>query len=136
MESFYIVVVVVVLAAAALAMVVMYNLSSMNIAERERELATLKVLGFYPKETASYIFRESIIMTLIGILFGVLFGLWLHGFVVSSAELDNFGFVREIKLTSILISCALTLVFSYVNELIMRKKINDIDMLSALKSVE
>ena len=75
-------------------------------------------------------------MTLIGILFGVLFGLWLHGFVVSSAELDNFGFVREIKLTSILISCALTLVFSYVNELIMRKKINDIDMLSALKSVE
>ncbi|NLC06310.1 MAG: FtsX-like permease family protein [Erysipelothrix sp.] len=135
-DSFYIVMVVIVAVAAILAFVVMYNLSSMNINERERELATLKVLGFYPKETGTYIFRESIILTLIGILVGIIFGIWLHRFVVLSAELDNFGFVREITPFAIIGSSILTIVFAYINELIMRRKINRIDMLSALKSVE
>ena len=90
----------------------------MNINERERELATLKVLGFYPKETGTYIFRESIILTLIGILVGIIFGIWLHRFVVLSAELDNFGFVREITPFAIIGSSILTIVFAYINELI------------------
>lgn len=136
MDSFYIVIVVVILAAASLAFVVLYNLSSMNITERERELATLKVLGFYPKETQKYIFRESVILTLIGVGLGILFGLWLHQFVVLSAEMDNFAFVRNLSTRSIVIACAATLLFSYINERFMRRKIHQIDMLSALKSIE
>ena len=136
MESFYIVIVVIVLAAAALSFVVLFNLSSMNITERKRELATLKVLGFYPKETSSYVFRENVILTLLGIVVGIGFGWWLHRFVVLSAELDNFGFIREMRWTAIALSTIMTLIFSYLNDKIMRVRIKKIDMLSALKSVE
>lgn len=136
MESFYIVIVVIVLAAAALSFVVLFNLSSMNITERKRELATLKVLGFYPKETSSYVFRENVILTLLGIVVGIGFGWWLHRFVVLSAELDNFGFIRELRWTAIALSTIMTLIFSYFNDKIMRVRIKKIDMLSALKSVE
>lgn len=136
MSAFYIVMFVIVISAGILAFVVMFNLSSMNLYERVREIATLKVLGFRKLETASYLFRENLIILLIGIFLGLFFGKALHYLVISTAEIDNLVFVKQISLKTYVITILLTVIFNLVNEVITIKRVNKIDMLLALKTVE
>ncbi len=130
------IVVVLIVAAAILAFVVLYNLSNINITERAREIATLKVLGFTRGEVDAYIFRETLILSIIGALAGLVFGIFLEAFVVQTAEVDQVMFGREIHRSSFLIAFALTLVFTVLVMLVMRGKLMRIDMVESLKSNE
>lgn len=127
---------VIVVAAGMLAFVVLYNLNNINISERRRELATLKVLGFYEEEVSQYVFRENIVLTLIGAVVGVGFGLLLHRFVILTAEIDLMMFGREIKFMSYLYSICLTFLFSLLVNLFMHFKLRKLDMVESMKSVE
>ena len=130
------VVIVLVVAAASLAFVVLYNLTNINISEREREIATLKVLGFTPREVNAYIFRETILLSIIGGLAGLVMGIFFENIVVLSVEVDMVMFGRAIHAVSFVISFVLTMVFSALVSLIMSGKLKAIDMVSSLKSVE
>lgn len=130
------VVVVLVVAAAALAFVVLYNLTNINITERQREIATLKVLGFNAREVNAYIYRETLLLSAIGALVGCVLGIFMEGFVVVTAEVDQVMFGREIHVLSFVIAFVLTMLFSVLVTLFMRKKLSDIDMVESLKSVE
>lgn len=130
------VVVVLILAAALLAFIVLYNLTNINISERVREIATLRVLGFTKKETSSYIFREIILLSVIGALVGLGLGIWMEGFVVTTAEVDQSMFGREIHWTSFVLAFVLTQVFTAIVCLFMRRKISRVNMVESLKSNE
>ena len=130
------VVVVLVIAAALLAIVVLYNLTNINITERVREIATLKVLGFTPREVDAYIYRETLLLAVIGALVGLLLGIVMEGFVVVTAEVDQVMFGRDIHAASFAIAFLLTMVFSVIVTLAMRPKLRRIDMVESLKSNE
>ena len=130
------VVVVLVVAAATLAFVVLYNLTNINIAERVREIATLKVLGFTQHEVNAYIYRETLLLALIGSLVGLVLGIFMEGYVIVTAEVDQVMFGRDIHLPSFIVAFALTMVFSVIVTLFMRSKLRRIDMVESLKSVE
>ncbi len=134
--SLNIVVYVLIIAAGALAFVVLYNLNNININERRRELATIKVLGFYNKEMAAYVYRENIVLTIIGIICGIAFGIILHRFVIITVEVDMVMFGRNIDASSFIYSALLTLVFSAFVNYVMYFKLKKIDMVESLKSVE
>lgn len=136
MESLNIVVFVLIVAAAGLAFVVLYNLTNINVSERIRELSTIKVLGFYDHEVTLYIYRENIILTLMGIAVGAIFGRFLHYFVLDTASMDNMMFNPELPLSSYLYAAVLTLVFSTFVMWIMHLKLRKVDMIEALKSNE
>ena len=136
LNSMNMIVVVLIVCAGALAFVVLYNLTNINLEERTREIATLKVLGFYNRETAGYIYRESIILTLLGILAGLLMGVVLTGFVVTTIEVDNVMFGREIFVSTYLYASGLTLLFIALVNLFMYRKMKNIDMVESLKSIE
>lgn len=127
---------VIVIAAGLLAFVVLYNLNNINISERRRELSTLKVLGFFDGEVSAYVFRENIILTLLGALTGIGFGLSLHRFVILTAEIDLMMFGREIKKISYLYSICLTILFSVLVNLFMHFKLKKLDIVESMKSVE
>lgn len=127
---------VIVIAAGALSFIVLYNLNNINIAERKRELATLKVLGFYEKEVSTYVLRENIWLTLIGTALGIIFGIFLHHYVILTAEIDIMMFGRMISWTSCLISIGLTFLFSFLVNFVMRFRIRKIDMVESMKSAE
>lgn len=127
---------VIVLAAGLLAFVVLYNLNNINIGERKRELATLKVLGFYDGEVSAYIFRENVIITFLGMIAGIGLGILLHRFIILTVETDILMFGREISLMSYIYSLGLTLVFSLLVNGFMHFKMKKIDMIESLKSVE
>jgi len=129
-------VVIVVISAAALAFVVLYNLTNINITERLRELATLKVLGFTDHETSAYIYRENIFLTLFGILLGLVMGKFLHQWLVLTVEIDLAMFYRTASPVSYVISAILTVVFSALVSLAARGKLKKIDMVESLKTVE
>ena len=130
------VIVVLIISAGMLSFVVLYNLNNINITERQRELATLKVLGFYDREVSGYVFRENIILTLIGVLAGIAFGIFLHRFVITTVEVDAVMFGRTIKKISFLYSALFTCGFSMIVNLVMHFKLKKIDMIESLKSVE
>ena len=130
------VVVVLVVAAALLAFVVLYNLTNINITERVREIATLKVLGFTPREVDAYIYRETMLLSVIGAVVGLFLGVAMEGFVVVTAEVDQVMFGRDIHAASFAIAFALTMVFSIIVTLAMRRKLRRIDMVESLKSNE
>ena len=130
------VVVVFIIAAAALAFVVLYNLSNININERVRELATIKVLGFYDKEVDAYIYRENVFLTVIGIALGLVMGIFLHRFVVSVAEVDVVMFGRTISWLSYVLGAAMTALFAVIVNWIMHFRLKKISMVESLKSVE
>ena len=134
--SLDIVVIVLIVSAGLLAFVVLYNLNSINIEERKRELATIKLLGFYNKELSSYVFRENIILTIIGGLLGLVLGVYLLFFIISTAEMDIVMFGRERTFTSYLFSFLLTIIFAILINLIMNRELKKIDMIESLKSVE
>ena len=127
---------ILILCAAILAFTVLYNLINVNISERRREIATVKVLGFYDKETDSYIFRETYILTLLGAVAGVGIGVVLHRFVVRTIEMELVMFRHVISPLSFLYSVALTLVFGVIVTFIMKRRLRVIDMVESLKSAE
>ena len=129
-------IVVVLVTAAALAFIVLYNLTNINITERMREIATLKVLGFTPREMNAYIFREIFLLAAIGCAVGLVLGVWMEGFVVVTAEVDQIMFGRAIHPTSFLLAFLLTMLFTVLVMLAMRGKLRRIDMVESLKSNE
>ena len=135
-ESLNLVVVVIIICAGFLAFIVLYNLTNINITERIREIATIKVLGFYKNETASYIFRENIILTSIGALAGLLVGKVFHAFVMSQIQVDQVAFAVRVLPLSYLFSILLTLVFAFLVNLVMSRKLDKISMTESLKSVD
>ncbi len=122
--------------AAALAFIVLYNLTNINITERLREIATIKVLGFYPGETAAYVFRENLLLTAIGALVGLGLGKWLHGFIMHSINVDGVSFQTKILPVSYLAAVVLTFVFALIVNAFMYFKLQKIDMAESLKSIE
>jgi putative ABC transport system permease protein len=130
------VVLVLILGSGMLTFVVMLNLTNINIGERMRELATLRVLGFYDKEMYDYIFRENNALAVIGAFVGLIFGKFMHLFVIKTCEVDMVMFVRSAKLLSYGYAFALTIVFSLIVNLLMRRKVRAIDMVESLKSAE
>ncbi len=127
---------VLIISAGLLAFVVLYNLNSINITERERELATLKVLGFYDGEVAAYVYRENIILTFIGIAAGVFMGISLHRFVILTVEVDLMMFAREIQPMSFVICALWSMLFSLIMNAVMYIRLKKIDMIASLKNVE
>ena len=136
LESLDIVIIVLIISAGMLAFVVLYNLNNINITERKRELATLKVLGFYDKEVSSYVYRENILLTLIGALAGLLIGKILHRFIIETVEIDSVMFGRNIDPPSFLYAFLLTVAFSLFVNGVMYFKLKKINMVESLKSVE
>ncbi len=130
------VILVLIISAGALAFVVLYNLTNVNVTERLREIATIKVLGFYDNEVSSYVYRENILLTIIGMLFGLFLGIFLHRFIVVTAEMDYMMFGRKIKLLSYVYSAVLTMFFSGLVNFVMHFKLKKISMVESLKSVD
>ena len=136
LSSVNMIVVVLVVAAASLAFIVLYNLTNINITERVREIATLKVLGFTPREVNAYIYRETFLLAAIGCAVGLVLGVWMESFVVVTAEVNQVMFGREIHVASFVIAFALTMLFTVLVMLAMRGKLRRIDMVESLKSNE
>ena len=136
MQSLNYIVLVVILCAGALAFVVLYNLTNINITERLREIASVKVLGFYDNETSTYIFRENNILTVIGAGVGLLLGKFLHAYVMMQVNIEFIKFSTFIDWKSYVYSGALTLAFAFVMQLIMNRKLKRINMAESLKTVE
>ena len=136
MDGLLVVVAAIILCAGLLAFIVLYNLTNINISERIREIATLKVLGFYPNEAAHYVFRENLILTGAGAVFGLGLGVALHAFVMNAIKVDMMYFKPHISFLSFAVSIAITFVFAVIVNAIMRRRIDNIDMAGALKSIE
>jgi len=136
MERVDFVVIIIILAAAALAMVVLFNLSNINITERQRELATIKLLGFYDKEVSAYVYRENIVLTVFGILMGCFMGHWLHIYLVRSTEIDLMMFGRQTAPSAYVYAAILTMLFSVLVNVLAHFKMKKIDMVESLKSAE
>ena len=136
LESVDYAVVLIIVCAAALAFVVLYNLTNINITERMRELATLKVLGFYDGELSAYIYRENVILTVFGVALGMGMGKLLHQWLVLTVEIDLLMFGRTLALSSYLYAGVLTAVFSLVVNLAAHRKLKKLDMVESLKTVE
>lgn len=130
------IVVVLIISAGLLAFVVLYNLTNINITERQKELATIKVLGFYDREVSAYIYRETAVLTLIGTAVGLVLGIFLHAFVVRTAEVDMVMFGRSIRWLSYVLAAAMTIVFSVLVNLVMGRKMRKIDMVESMKAGE
>lgn len=130
------IVILLVVVSSLLAFTVLYNLTSINISERTREIATLKVLGFKNNETNQYIYRETLITVLIGIVLGLVITSILHGYIIDLLETDNAMFLRKIKTTSYIYSSALTSIFAIIMQIITYFKLKKINMIESLKSVE
>ena len=136
LKSLNLVIVVLIISAGMLAFVVLYNLNTVNITERQRELATLKVLGFYDLEVAEHVYRENVLLTFIGAAVGVVRGKFLHTFIIDTVEVDTAMFGRNINFSSYMYSLLFTILFSLIVNGIMYFKLKKIDMVESLKSIE
>ncbi len=136
MQSLNLVIFVIIICAGALAFVVLFNLSNINITERIREIATIKVLGFYAPEVGAYVFRENLVLTLLGALVGVPLGIWLHGFVMGQLSFDMVSFHVVIKPLSYILSVVMTFLFAFGVDLVMRPRLAKINMVESLKAIE
>ncbi len=136
LQSLNKVVIILIVLAALLSFIVLYNLSNINIHERKREIATLKVLGFYQKEVDHYITQENIILTIIGIIIGLIFGYFLTNIVISTVEIEYVRFIHKIKFLSFVYASLLSILFTLIVNLITHFSLEKIDMIESLKSVE
>ena len=127
---------VLIAATGLLVFVVLFNLNNINISERRRELASLKVRGFFNMDVAMYVYRENIFLTIFGILLGLFLGTWLHQYLITTLEVDLIMFGREINSISYLYSTLFTIAFAVLVNIGMYKKLKQIDMIESLKSVE
>ena len=132
----YYIVLLLILFSGALELIVIYNLTSINLAERSREIATVEVLGFYPKETDSYILRENLILSLAASFIGLPLGMLFHRAVMSRILVDNMVFLTRIRPVSYVLAVLITNLFAYMVNLLMRKRIRAIPMAESLKAVE
>lgn len=130
------VVMVMIVSAGALAFVVLYNLTNVNISERIREIATIKVLGFYDNEVAVYIYRENTILTIVGTVIGLVLGIFLHRYIMTTVEMDKIMFGMEIKLKSYIMAIVLTLGFALFVNFAMYYKLKNVKMVESLKSID
>ena len=135
-DSLDAIVILLIVCAGGLAFVVLYNLANINITERVREIATIKVLGFYDGETSAYIYRENLISTIVGIIVGLAAGKILHYFVVITSEVDLVLFNRQLVWWAYVLGALLTLAFAFIVNLVLHFKLKKIDMVESLKSVE
>ena len=135
-SSINFIVVVLIVSAGLLAFIVLYNLTNINIAERQNEIATIKVLGFYDREVSAYVYRETILLTLIGTAVGLVLGIFLHQFVIRTAEIDMVMFGRSIYPLSYVWSALLTILFGVFVNLVMYRKLKKVDMVESLKAPE
>lgn len=135
-SSLNIVVVILIISAGALAFVVLYNLINVNVSERLREIATIKVLGFYDKEVAEYVYRENLVLAAIGTIFGLALGTILHRFIMITVELDTVMFGRNINIISYFYGAILTMAFALLVNVVMLRKLKNIPMVESLKSVD
>ena len=122
--------------AGALAFIVLYNLTNINVGERVREIATLKVLGFRAGETNAYIFRETLILSMIGCVLGLGLGLVLYQYVVKTVEVDILMLGRTVSLGGYLMASALTMLFTWLVSIFINRRIRQVDMVESLKSVD
>ncbi len=136
MESMNLIVILVTSCAAGLAFIVLYNLTNINVTERIREIATIKVLGFFPSETALYVFRENIVLTVLGAFVGLGMGVWLHSFVIHEITVDMVSFGVRIFPVSYVYAVLLTILFSLLVSLMMNGRLEKISMTESLKSVD
>ena len=118
------------------AFIVLFNLGNINLTERVREIATIKVLGFHSGETDAYVFRENIILSMMGIVVGLPLGVLLHTFVLMQIRVDMVSFKAVIAPVSFLLTVVMVVLFTVITDLVMRKKIAKIDMAESLKSIE
>jgi len=130
------IIIMIVVFACFLAFIVLYNLTIINVSERKREIATFKVLGFYDKEVSSFIYRETFILTLFGVIIGLFLGIYLHRFIIGTSETDNVMFLRTISYLSYFLAGAITLIFSVIVQLIVNINLKKIDMIDSLKLTE
>lgn len=130
------VVLVLIISAGALAFVVLYNLTNVNVSERIREIATIKVLGFYDNEVSAYVYRENTILTIIGTILGLIMGVFLHRFIILTGEIDYIMFGRHIRPISYVYSAILTILFAVLVNIVMYFRLKNIEMVESLKSVE
>ena len=130
------VVIILIVSAGLLAFVVLYNLSNINISERQKELATIKVLGFYDKEVYKYVTRETVLLTIIGIMFGLMGGYFLNYFILGTCEINMLRFAKVINPLSFVYSILITVIFTIIVNVITYFALKKIDMISSLKSVE
>lgn len=135
-SSLKVVMIFIILSSGCLAFVVLYNLININVSERIRELSTIKVLGFFDNEVTMYIFRENIILTLLGILTGSFMGKVLYNFIINTAETDPMFMLRDVYMSSYIISGGITLLFAFLVMIMMHIKLKNVDMIDALKSVD
>ena len=136
LQSMNYVVLILIFCAGTLAFSVLHNLTNINVTERQREIATIKVLGFYDREVSMYVYRETMMLTLLGCLVGLLLGIVLHIFVINTVEVDMVMFGRTIKPLSYVWSFLLTMLFSVLVNLVMERKLRKISMVESLKSVD
>lgn len=136
LDGVYPAVIIIILAAAALAFVVLFNLSSINITERQRELATLRVLGFRNNEMREYVFRENLILTLIGMALGIVLGKYFHAYLITTVEVELVMFGRSAHTLSYVLAIILTLLFALLVDLVASRRLTHIDMVESLKTVE
>ena len=136
MRSLNLVIFVIIFCAGALAFVVLFNLSNINITERMREIATIKVLGFYAPEVGAYVFRENLVLTLLGALAGIPMGIWLHSFVMGQLSFDMVSFHVVILPLSYLLAVAITFFFAFGVDIFMRPRLSRINMVESLKAIE
>lgn len=136
MESLDSVVFILIVCAGALAFIVLYNLTNINIQERKSEIATIKVLGFYPKEVYDYVFRENIILAFIGSIVGLGLGKIIHTYLIRTVEVDMAMFIRTVNIRCYMIAIILTMAFTFLINLYMRRVLKKIDMVESLKSIE
>ena len=130
------IVIILIVSAALLAFVVLYNLANVNISERKREIATLKVLGFYDKEVDNYINKESIILTILGIALGLVLGFILTKYLITTCEIEMLRFGRKISFISYIYSIIITSIFTFLVNKIIHFSLKKIDMIDSLKSIE
>ena len=135
-KSLNYVVLVMIFSAGALAFVVLYNLTNVNISERIREIATIKVLGFYDNEVSAYVYRENTILTIIGTLAGLVVGIFLHKYIMTTVEMDGIMFGLTLKIKSYFIAAILTIVFAVLVNFTMYYKLRNIEMVESLKSID
>lgn len=135
-QSLGLITIVLIISAGALAFVVLYNLTNVNISERIREIATIKVLGFYDNEVSSYVYRENIVITILGAIIGLVLGVFLHHFIMDTIAMEDVIFGYDIYWQSYLYSFGITMIFAVLVNLVMYKKMQNIPMVESLKSVE
>ena len=136
LDSLGYVVIILVISAGLLSFIVLYNLSSININERIKEIATIKVLGFRKREVTAYIFRENLMLSVFGTVLGLIFGLALHRMIIAVGEVDILMFARSVGFLSLVYSAVLSMAFSLCVNIVLRRNLERIDIVEALKSIE